>query len=531
MRSAIGYAKPARQRRVLMRSGVVQRAMATRAVAVLIGGLLCVGGCSERPEAPLEEGTAVDSLSAAGSLSAADSLSAAGALLAAGARIVVAGADVREPELAGYLAHRIKSARREPHTAAAVGNLALAYDANGFASEAIATYQYADALQVAEGGVESRWPHFAAILLAQRGDFEEARESIERAIAIDSDYLPQRLWLGTWLLDTGDADAALAVFRDAEAQATSSAHGLAARFGHARALMRLEQNGAAVDALESLTRITDQSAIWRLLARAYRSVGRADDGHRAAARGRVPGPLRWPDSRRAEIGQHVRGFSGRLSVSEDLISAGRFDSALALLAELAAGTENDRTVINNLSIALQGAGRTGDAIAALQRGITAHPDYYLYHFNLAALHERVGDAAPALRHLARGIELQPGFMPLHERKVALHLDGGDYAGALAAIDDAARHGPPRAEMLFYAGVIEGNAERWQAAITRFKRLIRLEPGHARAFLFLGRSHGEAGEYDAATKVFARAEKLGADAAELGDARRRLQVLARRRDGR
>jgi hypothetical protein len=32
-------------------------------------------------------------------------------------------------------------------------------------------------------------------------------------------------------------------------------------------------------------------------------------------------------------------------------------------------------------------------------------------------------------------------------------------------------------------------------------------------------------------VFARAEKLGADAAELGDARRRLQVLARRKDGR
>ena len=92
---------------------------------------------------------------------------------------------------------------------------------------------------------------------------------------------------------------------------------------------------------------------------------------------------------------------------------------------------------------------------------------------------------------------------------------------LAAIDTAGAHGQQPAGMLLYAGIIEGFYERWPDAVDRFRLAVEADPAFAKAFLYLGRSLTESGQFDEARTAFTEAEALGVPADALADARRRL----------
>ena len=434
--------------------------------------------------------------------------------------IVVTGIDAAEPELAAYLAEQVASAQALPASAAMRGRLAMAYHANGFASAAAQTYAQAARLDPAE----FRWPYLGALLLAESGDHDAALVSLQRALAIDPAYAPALLWQGSWLLDAGRATAAGAAYEQGLRQAHHPAVEAAATVGLARARLRQGDADVALELLQPLTAQFDHPYVWQLLAQAHRRVGDEEAARQAAARGRHPTVLDWPDEHRESLAEFVRGFSGRLSQAETLLNQGRPAAALAILEPLREQHGDDRVLMNNLAAAYGMSNRPDAVLAVLSQALERQPGYYLFHYNIAATYAELDDVAQALRHLDEALRLSPGFLPAHEEKVALLVGEGRGEEALAAIDTAAEEGRQSPTLAFTAGLVEGARQRWPAAIARFKQLVALYPWHGGGQLYLGRSYSEAGRFDDARRAFTRALAAGASAEDVADARARLDDL-------
>ena len=134
------------------------------------------------------------------------------------------------------------SARAAPGSAEMRGRLAIAYEVNGFADSALATYLQAASLDASE----FRWPYFAALLLAKRGDLDAAVEQIDAALAIDDGYIPAWLWRGEWRREQGRLDEARAAYRRAQALDAGSP----AVAGLAQVALREGEPALAVELLE-----------------------------------------------------------------------------------------------------------------------------------------------------------------------------------------------------------------------------------------------------------------------------------------
>ena len=227
---------------------------------------------------------------------------------------IVAGLDGQEPELVDYLASLRQAVRAQPHSGLSRGHLAMAYDANGFARAAEATYTQAQALDPED----FRWPYFRATALATLGDYRAALQSLDRALAIDSSYPPAWLWRGAWLLDLDRYEEAGEAYSRAAQVASDPVSAAAATVGSARILLRQERTIEAVELLGKLTADSPHPYVVRLLRTAYRRLGRSSELP-PIARSDTATLLTWPDARLGEKSRYVRGFSGRLLIAEKIL--------------------------------------------------------------------------------------------------------------------------------------------------------------------------------------------------------------------
>ena len=425
---------------------------------------------------------------------------------------IAAGFDAAERDLAGYLRELHQAARDLPASAAIRGRLGIAYDANGFAEAAMQTYRQAAMLDADE----FRWPYYLALLQATRGYLTAAVASVERALAIDPGYVPAWLHLGAWLLDLDRNDAAAQAYRRALALDADDEAVVVANAGLARVLLR---QGRAAEALDLLRPLADlpHPHLQRLLARAYRQSGQAQAAQAAAANAAGAASLRWRDEHQQAKEAHVRGFHGLLSLAEQRLKRGLAAEAAAILAPLRETRPHDRTLLNNLSIAYKLTGRSELAFDVLQEGIRAHPDYYLFHFNLASLYEDRDRPQLAAEHFGRALELDPGLKAGYERLGLLFVRERRYDEALATFEAMAPHGES-ATALYYRAMIEGSRERWPAAVASLRRAVQLDPNFAKGFLFLGRSLAETGRFVEAHAALDHAERLGTPPQEVAKAR-------------
>ena len=432
---------------------------------------------------------------------------------------IIVGAESEDPELASFLTDRAQRASTDAGSAVARGQLAMAYDANGFTDAAIDSYAQAAALDADE----FLWPYLGALLLADTGEYDRALNRLDQALTIDPDYAPGWLWRGNWLMDLGRVEEAASAFQHARRGATEETGRAAADVGLARVLLA---QGNAQEAHELLNVLAEEALhpyILRLLARSNRVLGK--EAAPFPTGGTDAPALEWTDPRRAQLQDHVRGFDGRLQQAERLLSRGEAEAALEILEPLRKQRPGDRTLLNNLAIAYATTGKPATAMATLQEGLEQHGDYYLFHINAAAAYEERGDLRAALTHTEQALALQPAFPPAHERKVALLIAMQRHDEALTAAEAAIDQGAPSAELLYRAGVLEGARGRWNNAITHFAAAVDFSPTFAQAHLALGRSLGEAGRHDEAHAALTAAERLGAPAAEVVSARRRVNALA------
>lgn len=420
-----------------------------------------------------------------------------------------------EEDLALFVSKRIGDARAQRSSGLMRGRLAMALDANGFGPEAAQSYLQADGLD----RTDFRWPYFHAHVLAGQGDVEAAVRRVRHALTLE-EYAAARLWLGTWLLDTGNLSESEQAFQQVREQASAGPLTDAAVTGLARVRMRQDQPEAALELLQPIVRASEHPYPRSLLVRAARAAGQqttfAATGETAA--------MDWPDPKREELQGFVRGFGGRLIHAEALIESGDTAQAIEMLEAMRSERPEDRSVLNNLAVALLTSGGTGAAQVILEEALPQHDNFHLLHFNLAGVYQAQGKLDRAIAHFDRTIALQPGLLAAHERKVALLMERQQFEPALRAIRAAEDQGRVHPDMLFYAGVIEGTRGNWEEAESRFAGALALDAKHARAQLFLARTLGETGRYKEAGAALEAARELGVGPEQLRGAQDRIAEL-------
>jgi tetratricopeptide (TPR) repeat protein len=442
------------------------------------------------------------------------------------ADVVVDGTNSNEPVLVAYLAELRHAAQLAPRSAQLRGRLGMAYDANDFFDAAGATYEQAATLDP----TEFAWPYLQAAALANRGDYAGALNAMDRALALDTGYPGAWLLRGGWLLDTDEHADARAAYEQAVALAQEPATRAAARVGVARAMLRQEQPQAAAALLQEEQ--FSHPYVHQVLATAYLRIGRSVEARALQATlGEAPqAKLEWPDAIRARTSTYVRGFGGQLKIAERMLKNGQGQAALAILQDLRA-QESDihrlpdgRRLLNTLCFAYRLLDRIDQAESVLAEALETYPDFPLFHFTSAVLLEGRGDRAGALEQLDQAIALDPALLAAYERKFDLLRKEQRFGEALAVIEERLTYGNVQPQKYFDAGLVAGSLTRWPQAIAYFEQALALDPGFARAELFLGRSLAEAGQFKAAEAALAAAARQGSDPNDIAAATKRLQEL-------
>ena len=429
-----------------------------------------------------------------------------------------------EPELVELVNTLLDAARAAPLSGEMRGRLAMAYEVNGFSDTAVSVYEQAGRLDPQAFA----WPYFRALLLARRGDLDAALQDMDRALAVDPDYVPAWLWRGAWLLDQGRDDEALIVYQRAEFLGAGSP----AAVGLARIALRQGKPASAAALLEPVNVDLRHPHIYRLLGRAYRDMGRSDDARIAFARGRLAAPLQWRDPRQAKKADYIGRFGGLMVHAQNLLEADRNEEALALLEPWRQRRGDDPALLSNLGWAYSNARQWDRAFEVLRHGLDIHPDNYYLHFGIARLYRQSGDPKRALTHLEKAVSFGPAQAPAFEELGSLLAAEGRSDDALAAFAAAIRHGARNPEKLLQAsGLVEGARGRWSAAIEFFQQAVEIDPSLTMAYVHLGRSLAEAGQLVPAREALAWAGRLDTHPWEVAAAELRLVELeAEAREG-
>ncbi len=425
--------------------------------------------------------------------------------------------DSADPQLAELIDGVLESVRSLPRSAEMRGRLGMALEVNDFYTQATLAYAQAEALDPDD----VRWPYFQAVLAAQGGDFESALPILDRALALDANYVPAWLYQGTWLNALGRYGEARAAFARAhELGATENADA-----GIARALIGEKRTDEALALLEALVDEVPHPQVYRMLGRVYQALGRADDAKIAMARGKDTGPMTWPDPLQRQKWPFEASLGRQLTHAERLLEAGRYgESAQVLEAIRVRGVAEDAVFIN-LSLAYSRGGDTEKALAVAREGFAASPDNYRFHNVLAGVYQYDGDEDQALDHLRQSIAMHGAQVWPYERMADLLMNKGRFEEALAAVDMALSYGAEHPERLHYtAGMLEGVRERWPEAVARFEAATALDAAYTMAYIYLGRCLAEMRRFEAARTALAWAERLGTHPEELASAHKRAADL-------
>ena len=439
---------------------------------------------------------------------------------------IVAAVEASDADVWAHFETLLQSVRTVPTSGPLRGRLAMAYDVNGFRQEAIATYAQAQSLDPND----FRWPYLAAHVIAEDGDYVSALELLDRALAIDADYGPAWLSQGAWLQKGNQPRAAMEAYRRAELRADPYA-----LFGLAQSLSAIGEVSEALEILEPLAETFDHPYVHRTHGEALRAVGRLDEARTAMARGRGAEPLTWPDERRDERYEHIRGH-GSYMLAKELSAAGRLVEAQAILQRLQSHHPEEHcgrdeefflacNLMNSVSIAYDRAGRKPESLATVERGLALNPAFAPFHLTIANLLREERDLETALQHVERAIELSPNSGFAHEQRGRLLFGLDRFEAAKAAFETALQFEPGKRTTFFYLGLAQVELSNHPGAIESFQRVAEIEPRFALGQVFLAQSLLEVGRVEDARRAQDLAREYGADPTEL----RRNEVRLRERE--
>ncbi len=308
---------------------------------------------------------------------------------------------------------------------------------------------------------EPRFRHLQAHARARLGDLAGAVDDLLAVAGLSETYVPAHVQRGQWLLELGRIDEASAEFERVLQLAPNHPGGW---LGRARVHLRRGEATLAAGILERLLEGREHPYLYQLLGLAYREAGELDRARRTLARAK-PGasPPAWPDPWLAERDRYRRGLAAAVRRAESLLAEGRYDEAIALLERPLREEPTNEALLRGLSLAYQGIGR-----------------------NL-----------------------------LQVRR---------FDEALGAVNRALELGVDRPELFLDAGALEANLGNWDRAVKRFEQALELDRSLAPAYVGLGGSKAELGDFAAAEQALDRAAAIAPDSPAVQAARRRLAEL-------
>ena len=180
--------------------------------------------------------------------------------------------------------------------------------------------------------------------------------------------------------------------------------------------------------------------------------------------------------------------------------AGTLDHAQRLYAAVLAAAPHDRTALYNLALIQLDAGQRRPALARLRTILKHHPDDAPAHYTAGLIHEAEGDTTKSLYHLRRAEKLDPAS-PDPALALIRILDLDD---ARAVAQAAMARLPADARLPTQLGVACAAAGQPTEAATLFDRALALDPALPLALFNRALLHDNAGQWEAAQALYARA---------------------------
>lgn len=380
------------------------------------------------------------------------------------------------------------------------GELAIAYEANGYRTTSLTCYQEARNRNPSN----PRWFYLPAVLLSQQGDLINALELMIRAMELQKDYGPGYVWLGQWLLELNRIDEAAQAFQDAKELNV----GPIAELGLAQVMLRESQPQSALDLLDSILKSYPHPQVHRLRSNALRDLNRTAEAEQAANLATENVTVWWSDPILDSRQKYTVGFNAKLSVVEDLVKQRRMSDALLVIDELHLTNPDDLSLLYQSALVDFQLNDLESATYHLLRAIEIDESHYPSRLLLAEIYRSQLKLPLSIEQLQRVIAIHPSLSSPHERLAMIYIHQDNHEAALASIKRAIELDAKEKEVFYYAGVLEGSRGEWQNAIDYFEKAIRVEPHYAQAFVGLAQCYGELRELSSARRNLDEARSLG-----------------------
>lgn len=158
-------------------------------------------------------------------------------------------------------------------------------------------------------------------------------------------------------------------------------------------------------------------------------------------------------------------------------SLGDYDKAARYLNEILILAAHYPGVNSRLAMIYEKLERTDDAIAQCRAALERDPEDYYVHGGLAKLLEKKGDDAAALQHYHSALKFNPEYQYAHVELTYLLVRLDRHDEALEHAEAALRINPKQHRVHNALGLIKKNQGKPEQAVQHFTEALRLEPGY------------------------------------------------------
>ena len=382
-----------------------------------------------------------------------------------------------DPEVRAFLSRKQRAVRDLPDSSRAVGELAMAYEMNGFADSALVGYRRASSL----APTDIRWPYFEGLVLASFGEYEDALAALKQALVIDASYAPGWIWKGRWHLELNELDdAANAFTRALDLEANS-----AATVGLAQVALRKDKADVALSLLHELVQHDSHPQIVRLITNAQIRLG-ATAAETLPKSTQMLGQVGFPDPLSAEKRAYEVSISAELTRFRNLLAQPNDrNAAFKLIDSLYEKHPDNTRVVIAKAHRLRLEGDTTTLRTLLEQAHLKWPTEVNFTLGLAELETDLQNSTEALRLADEALAIEPdNTWGLLQKGIAL-AQQGRFAEAIDSFHRVLTI-EETADIHYYLGNAFAELDDFTNARCHMHRAVELAPEFAVAKLQLKR---------------------------------------------
>ncbi len=371
-----------------------------------------------------------------------------------------------DSEVREFLVQQQNNAKRDLANAQAIGELAIAYEMNGYPDAALVGYEHATKIDPSNPW----WPYFQSLVLASQGQFERSLAMIEQALDIEPNYSAGWIWKGRWHLELNDLRQAKQAFQTAVKIDASNAGVV----GLAKVALRAGANEEALDLLQKLAATLSHPQIDHLQYQANTRLGLVDANH-IPPLGISPGEVGFRDPWSDEKRSFEVSISAELTRFRTLLQHSQQSSqAFAVIDALYEKHPHSERV----TIAKVHSVRLRNNLSLLRTLLEASharwPDQSIFTVGLAELEMDQGNLRSASKLLDSVLTREPRNAWALQQRGILLAQQGDFAKAIAMLQDALAIEKTSATH-FYLANAHAEFKDWKSVGCHLSRALELDP--------------------------------------------------------